>query len=457
MPSFSPASFLHPRRPWRSIPKPTVQPGRIRRARPTASSSIPGSGSTTRRPSPTISPISASATSTARPTSQAAPGSTHGYDVIDHGRVNEELGGAEGHARLCRTLARHGPRPGARRRAQPHGASPTAATRWWWDVLENGPSSRYALYFDVDWDPPEAKLRNTVLLPILGDHYGRVLEAGELTLRARRRGVRGHVPRPRVAGRSAVARRAARPRPPRARLGLAGVHRRRARPLAALDGHRPGERPAPPSRQGGPAAATSPGCCEEEPEVAAAVDADRRGVNATPDALDALLERQNYRLAFWRTAGRELDYRRFFDINTLVGLRIEDERVFADTHALILRWLARRRARRRAHRSPRRPARSRRSTSTGCATRAPTAWIVVEKILEPGERLRELVARRRHHRLRLPEPRGRPVHRPGQARRPLTELYAELHRREPADFAGRRATRRSTWSCATCSAATSTG
>ena len=51
---------------------------------------------------------------------------------------------------------------------------------WWWDVLENGPSSMYAAYFDVDWDPPEAKLRNTVLMPILGDHYGRVLEAGEI-------------------------------------------------------------------------------------------------------------------------------------------------------------------------------------------------------------------------------------------------------------------------------------
>ena len=55
---------------------------------------------------------------------------------------------------------------------------------WWWDVLENGPSSRYASYFDVEWDPPESKLRNMVLLPVLGDHYGRVLEAGELQLNA---------------------------------------------------------------------------------------------------------------------------------------------------------------------------------------------------------------------------------------------------------------------------------
>ncbi|MGH7342954.1 MAG: malto-oligosyltrehalose synthase, partial [Candidatus Rokuibacteriota bacterium] len=126
----------------------------------------------------------------------------------------------------------------------------------------------------------------------------------------------------------------------------------------------------------------------EEPESAAAVDRVVEDVNASPDALDALLERQNYRLAFWRTAGRELGYRRFFDINTLVGLRTEEDRVFADTHALVLRWLGDgmldglRIDHPDGLRDPEHYFRRLHNAS-------PTSWVVVEKILEPGERLRE--------------------------------------------------------------------
>src|SRR5437764_6089510 len=112
---------------------------------------------------------------------QAAKGSTHGYDVVDHSRVNVELGGEEGHRRLQEALGRAG--LGQVLDVVPnHMAIPGRENAWWWDVLENGPSSIYASYFDVDWDPPESKLRNTVLMPILGDHYGRVLEAGEINL-----------------------------------------------------------------------------------------------------------------------------------------------------------------------------------------------------------------------------------------------------------------------------------
>ncbi|HEV7886827.1 MAG TPA: alpha-amylase family glycosyl hydrolase, partial [Acidimicrobiales bacterium] len=117
----------------------------------------------------------------ASPCLQAAPGSTHGYDVVDHHRANEELGGSEGHARLCQALGEAG--LGQVLDVVPnHMAIGVRENAWWWDVLENGPSSVYASYFDVVWDPPEAKLRNTVLLPVLGDHYGRVLEAFEITL-----------------------------------------------------------------------------------------------------------------------------------------------------------------------------------------------------------------------------------------------------------------------------------
>ncbi len=214
---------------------------------------------------------------------QAARGSTHGYDVIDPTRVNEELGGEEGHARFCRALGDNG--LGQVLDVVPNHMAITGRRNvWWWDVLENGRSSRYADYFDVDWDPPQARLRNTVLLPILGDHYGRVLEAGELKLARRGDKLEIHY----------------------------HEHRMPVAPgsLDTLTG-----------------------------ETAEALDAVVAEINADPDRLDQLLSRQNYRPAFWRTAGQELDYRRFFDVHTLVGLRMEDERVFADTHARVLQWL----------------------------------------------------------------------------------------------------------------------
>ncbi len=97
---------------------------------------------------------------------QAAPGSTHGYDVVDHHQVNKALGGAQAHTRFCEALQRHG--LGQVLDLVPnHMVITGPENAWWWDVLENGPSSRYASYFDVDWDPPEARIPNTVLSPVL--------------------------------------------------------------------------------------------------------------------------------------------------------------------------------------------------------------------------------------------------------------------------------------------------
>jgi (1->4)-alpha-D-glucan 1-alpha-D-glucosylmutase len=319
----------------------------------------------------------------ASPYLQAAPGSTHGYDVVDHSKVNEELGGAEAHRRMGAALDEAG--LGQVLDIVPNHMAVTAGNAWWWDVLENGPSSQYASYFDVDWDPPEHKLRNTVLMPILGDHYGRVLEAGEIRLH--RDGGQftvhyfDHVM----------------PVAPRSLDDLLAEAARTCRSvelesLAAAFGHLPPswatdrESVRARHRDKEVLAASLARLAEEEPEVAAALDAEVARINADPDALDALLERQNYRLAFWRTAGRELDYRRFFDIHTLAALRMEDEAVFADTHELVVEWL-------RAGvldglridhpdglRDPEGYLRR-------LADLAPEAWVVVEKILEPGERL----------------------------------------------------------------------
>ncbi len=316
---------------------------------------------------------------------QAARGSTHGYDVVDPTRVNEELGGEEAHARFCRRLGDVG--LGQVLDVVPNHMAITGRENvWWWDVLENGPSSRYAAYFDVDWDPPQARLRNTVLLPILGDHYGRVLEAGKLKL-VRRGGkfeIHYHDHRMPVAPSSLdtllaeAARRCGSPDLSFIADALGSL------PLAtATDRESVARRHRDKEVLAGQLARLS----EERHEIAAAVDAVVAAVNADPDRLDTLLQAQNYRPAFWRTAGRELDYRRFFDVHTLVGLRMEDERVFAETHGLILRWLADgvldgvRIDHPDGLRDPREYfERLRRA--------APEAWIVVEKVLEPGEALR---------------------------------------------------------------------
>jgi (1->4)-alpha-D-glucan 1-alpha-D-glucosylmutase len=314
---------------------------------------------------------------------QAAPGSTHGYDVVDHSKVNEELGGAVAHRRMCAALEEAG--LGQVLDIVPNHMAVTSGNAWWWDVLENGPSSQYASYFDVDWDPPEAKLRNTVLMPILGDHYGRVLEAGEIQLR-------------RQGGRFTVHYYDhALPVAPRSLEDLLAEAARSCtsvelESLATAFGHLPPswatdrESVRERHRDKEVLAAALTRLAEEEPEVAAALDAEVARINADPDALDALLERQNYRLAFWRTAGRELDYRRFFDIHTLAALRMEDEAVFADTHELVAGWLrdgvldGLRIDHPDGLRDPQGYLRR-------LAELAPEAWVVVEKILEPGERL----------------------------------------------------------------------
>ena len=119
--------------------------------------------------------------------------------------------------------------------------------RWWWDVLENGPSSLWAGHFDVSWDPPEEKLRNTVLMPILGDHYGRVLDRGEVTLGARPRRLHDPLLRPRAAGGAAVAVAAGRGGRGPHQLRRPGLHRHRPAAAADRNPHRPaGDGRAPP-------------------------------------------------------------------------------------------------------------------------------------------------------------------------------------------------------------------
>lgn len=311
------------------------------------------------------------------PSLAAAPGSTHGYDVVDHGSLNRDLGGAEAHRALREALDRAG-------LAQiidlvpNHMAIGHRENRWWWDVLENGRSSRYASYFDVDWDPPESKLRDTVLLPVLDDHYGRVLEAGRLRLER--------------SGGQFVIRYGEQTYPcsPKALdqiLAGADLHDLSAEAASLPSSDQDDEasvreRHERKERLAGEIAGRS----ERDHEVAAALDAQVALVNASPDRLDELIARQNYRLAYWRVADRELAYRRFFDINDLVALRIEREHVFRDTHALVLAWAAEgaidgiRIDHPDGLRDPE-------EYFGRLAAAAPGSWLLAEKILQPGEEL----------------------------------------------------------------------
>jgi (1->4)-alpha-D-glucan 1-alpha-D-glucosylmutase len=267
------------------------------------------------------------------PVLQAAPGSAHGYDVVDPGRISDELGGSDGLTALRGALGDTG--LGMIVDIVPnHMATAGRDNPWWWDVLENGPSSVRARAFDIDWDPPEAKLRQRVLVPVLGDHYGRVLEAGEI--RVRREGGSFLVSyfdhelpvSPRTLD-ELLADAAVRS----GRNQLAELARGFARlPDASLTDR---DSVARRHEEKETLRARLDAACRADPALAEAVDTAVERFNSDPDRLDTLLGRQNYRLARWQVAGYELDYRRFFDVTGLIALRTEDPRVFEDTHALI--------------------------------------------------------------------------------------------------------------------------
>jgi (1->4)-alpha-D-glucan 1-alpha-D-glucosylmutase len=267
----------------------------------------------------------------------ASASGTHGYDVVDHSRVEPRLGGEEAHERMCASLAAHG--LGQLIDVVPnHMAVAGRENPLWWDVLANGPASRFAAFFDIDWRPPEERMRNTLLLPILGDHYGRVLEAGELQLARRGAEVvlRYHERELPISPRTldAVLRPAAE-RCGSVELGELAADLRRLPDAASSGAIDVQVRHRESARLLGEVARL----VEQDPAVAGAIDATIEALNGDADALDAVLERQNYRLAYWRAADRDLSYRRFFDIDSLVALRIEDEAVFASVHQLILRWV----------------------------------------------------------------------------------------------------------------------
>jgi len=244
----------------------------------------------------------------------AQPGSTHGYDVTDFATVHPALGGEPALRQLAAKL--QAKQMGLVLDIVPnHMAASVNHNRWWRDVLENGRQSAYAAYFDIDWEVPDAALHNKLLLPILGQPFGAALEAGEISLHF------------------AV------------EQGIFELH--------YFDTHLP------------VALHSYPSILREDPRhrfeamasqfsQAAQYDAAKRLLSGNKfsgllleafdsttssgqSRLHALLEQQHYRLAWWRTAADEINWRRFFEISELVGLRVEHDEVFEATHELVFR------------------------------------------------------------------------------------------------------------------------
>ena len=273
---------------------------------------------------------------------RARAGSTHGYDVVDHNSFNPEIGDRDDFERLVAELRAHD--MGHVLDIVPnHVGIMGSDNAWWMDVLENGQASKYADFFDIDWTPASPALADKVLVPVLGDAYGVVLERGELKLHFEPGpgsfSVFYHEHRfpldprtyPRVLDR--VLAHTSHP-------GLETLRRAfgelpdKHEPTAEQIGERHEEKETRKRALAQLYAA--------DPVVAAAIEAGVRSFAGNPnepvsfDALHELLETQAYRLAYWRVASDDINYRRFFDVNSLGALRVENEAVFETTHELLL-------------------------------------------------------------------------------------------------------------------------
>jgi (1->4)-alpha-D-glucan 1-alpha-D-glucosylmutase len=225
----------------------------------------------------------------ASPIFRAAPESTHGYDVCGF-EVNPVLGGAAEFERFAAALHSRG--MGLLLDIVPNHMGNHLSNCWWMDVLEFGPKSKYASFFDIDWGPPDSASPGKVLVPILGDHYSHVLERGELRVTQENSEFYIAYYENRF---------------PISPEGKAYLRKERAS-FSDVDTFLPNLNGTP-------------------------------GKAATFDKLHHLLELQHYRLAYWKIGPEELNYRRFFDVTSLVSMRVELPEVFKATHKSIFEWL----------------------------------------------------------------------------------------------------------------------
>jgi (1->4)-alpha-D-glucan 1-alpha-D-glucosylmutase len=281
------------------------------------------------------------------PIFKALTGSRHGYDTVDHSTINPELGGEAGFIRLASAAKRFG--MGLVLDVVPNHMAVAADNMWWRDVLEHGPASKYADYFDIDWTPLRESMRNRLLLPVLGDHYGAELNRGALQLMFDPDDGSLNV---RYADYLF-------PLDPQTYSFVFGVvhaqdteQAHELQELLSEFERLPGRSDLAADRvalRHGESIALKKRLRElhrNNPKIAQCMQAVIEQVNGVAgkpssfDTLAELLDRQPYRLAYWKVAGDEINYRRFFDVNQLAALRMENPDVFNSTHEHLLRLVA---------------------------------------------------------------------------------------------------------------------
>jgi (1->4)-alpha-D-glucan 1-alpha-D-glucosylmutase len=282
----------------------------------------------------------------------AKPGSVHGYDVVNQTMLNREVGDEETYREMIEELRRLD--MGHILDFVPnHMCIESSENLWWMDVLENGMSSPYAHFFDIDWAPVKKELTGKVLLPFLGDQYGRVLENGELNLLFREGAFYLQCYNVQI------------PLDPKTYLqilrhrleALQEMFAPEAPPLMEYLSIETALLHLPDSTEQNPEKKEErhrekeiikkrlAQLCQESPEIAAFIGENvnifngSKGEPASFDLLDGLLHDQPYRLSFWKVATEEINYRRFFDINSLAAIRMEDPAVFEQTHQLLFRLI----------------------------------------------------------------------------------------------------------------------
>ena len=286
----------------------------------------------------------------ASPLFKPRAGSSHGYDVCDHSQINPVLGGEAGLDALTAAL---------RERDMSilldivpnHMGIYDASNRWWMDVLENGPASEYAAYFDIEWNPVKLELANKVLLPILGDQYGRILENGELGLVYEEGtfSLRYYEHQFPVAPDTYHIILGQQLETLQEQLEPEDEQLQDFQSILTAISYLPPrtdlqeEKLAERNREKEIIKRRIDTLYQESDAVREAIDAAVQAFNGNVgdprsfDLLDNLINEQSYRLAFWRVAAEEINYRRFFDINDLAAIRTEDPQVFKDIHELVFR------------------------------------------------------------------------------------------------------------------------
>ncbi len=286
------------------------------------------------------------------PLFRARKESSHGYDVTDPNMIHPDFGTEAEFDQFASELRRRG--RGLIMDVVPnHMAIDDDNNVWWQDVLENGRSSPYARFFDIDWNPPQEELHDKILVPVLGDQYGKVLENGELRLvyEAQRFSIHYYSRRfplapitwHRILGPAIEGHLPELPREDPARMELESIVTALAHlpPRSEQDAEKIGQA----RREQEVARRRLAALVQESGEVRQAIDATirdfngRRGEPRSFDQLESLLAEQTYRLSYWRVASDEINYRRFFDINELAALRVEDPEVFAAVHGMLFRFL----------------------------------------------------------------------------------------------------------------------